>query len=331
MLPEQLKIPVSAEYIEPHWHFVKKEITQSLNLLPWTGLNIAKYILETKGKRLRPTLLLLSGGSFNIDYKTIYPLAAAIELVHTASLLHDDIEDNSTLRRGKPTAHEVFGAKGALLTGDSLLALALCVCSRNYPIDVCKCLAGALLETVNGQIKELAITDELFEYFDTIRLKTGSLIGCACEMGGRLAGRDEETCLALQAFGSNLGVAYQIADDWHDFLPVTLTGKDQFRDLLKGNLTLPIQLLLNKLSLSEKDVTGGNLCSGSLSAEIQKELYEVALSPEMRNQVTEHIEYYLKISWKNLDFFPESIEKKILSRIINQITQNVRDHECIQK
>lgn len=320
----------TAEYIESHWPFVAKEIELSLKLLPEIGKETATHILGTRGKRLRPTLLLLSGGAFKIDSKLIYPLAAALELVHTASLLHDDIEDGSTFRRGKPTAHEVFGAKGALLAGDSFLALALCICSRNYSVDICKCLADALLETVSGQIKELAKKDDLSDYFESILLKTGSLLGCACEMGARLAGKDEETCLALQEFGKNLGVAYQIADDWQDFLPVALTGKDQCRDLLKGNVTLPIHLSFKTLSLPKQSMLIDKICTGSLSAEMQTEICEIALSPEIQNQVNEHIEYYLKDTWKGLEFFPDSPEKNILRLLVKQISQSVRGRKCLQ-
>ena len=160
-MPKKTEEPVLPEYVEAHWPQVEKIILENVNQLPGIGKDIAGYALNSKGKRLRPVLLLLCGEAFGVDLKNLYSLAAAIELVHTASLLHDDIEDDSSLRRGKPTAHKVFGPKGALLAGDSMLALAMHICTAEYSLAICESLSAALLKTVNGHIKELAITADM--------------------------------------------------------------------------------------------------------------------------------------------------------------------------
>lgn len=297
-------------------------IRENVNLLPASGRDVARHILNIRGKRLRPALSLLSGQAFGLEPQKLFHLAAAVELAHTASLLHDDLEDESFLRRGVASAHTVFGPKGALLAGDSLLALAMCICSSSYGPDVCKCLSDALLNTVSGQIKELSKADGLHEYFDIIMLKTGSLMGCSCEMGGLAAKQKKDVCLALREFGRNLGAAYQIADDWNDFSPAERTGKNQCRDLLRGNATLPVCLFMESLSPAarnnfpalQKKLSSGESCM---------EAYDAMQAQRIGSQISSHINFFLKKAEESLFFIPESKQKELLVYIVEQ-TRNAQ-------
>lgn len=320
-MPKKTVRPVLPEYIEAHWPQVEKIILKNLNRLPEAGKEAAGYALRTRGKRLRPALLLLCGESFGLDLNNLYSLAAAIELVHTASLLHDDIEDGSMLRRGRATAHEVFGPKGALLAGDSMLALAMCICTAEYSPAVCECLSAALLNTVNGQIKELAKTEDMPDYFDSILLKTGSLMGCACETAAILAGKNKKVCLALRELGENLGAAYQIADDWHDFSPSSQTGKDSCRDLQNGNHTLPVRLLFESIPQSMKAEFALRLQDGPLHEKKCDEICNMMQSETISFQVFSQINFFLEKAKAKLDFLPGSKAKEILLHIVEQTSK----------
>ena len=315
--------PVLTGYIEEHWPYVLKIIRKNVGFLPSSGRDVASHILNVRGKRLRPALLLLSGQAFGLEPQELFPLAAAVELAHTASLLHDDLEDESLLRRGQPSAHTIFGPKGALLAGDSLLALAMCICTSEYGPDICKCFSSALLKTASGQIKELSKVDGLYEYFDIILLKTGSLMGCSCEMAGLLAKQKKEICLALREFGENLGAAYQIADDWKDFAPSEVTGKSQCRDLLKGNATLPVRLFMKSLGPEAGNNFMAALQKQLSSGESCIEIYNAMQAQGIGSHISSHINHFLKKAEKNLSFIPESKQKNILVHIAEQ-TRNAQ-------
>lgn len=218
---------------------------------------VATHVMDAGGKRLRSVLTLMFVRLFGADAEPYYPLAASLELLHAGTLLHDDILDDSPLRRGRPAAHTVFGANVAVLGGDALCALASrLVASYNNP--ACSAiLAEALLHTVTGEIQEIALqrsTAHSYEsYLDVIMGKSAWLIRAACESGAVAAGADASARAVAAEFGLNLGMGFQIVDDALDFSPSEeYTGKPIGGDLREGKLTPPILYYLELLPPAER-------------------------------------------------------------------------------
>ena len=219
----------------------------------------AQHVLEAGGKRLRPLLTILTARALGYAGEDVYPLACSLELLHSATLLHDDILDGAALRRGRPSAHTVFGNTHTILAGDALLALANSTVASYGKPGLTACLSEAILNTVSGEIQEIAhIRDvdlTLEGYLDIIIGKTACLIRSACQAGALLAGAPRLMEDSAAGYGMNLGVAFQLVDDALDYTsPKEISGKPRGADIREGKLTLP--LILHIASLSPKDRSG---------------------------------------------------------------------------
>ncbi|OGW90610.1 MAG: hypothetical protein A3D28_02170 [Omnitrophica bacterium RIFCSPHIGHO2_02_FULL_63_14] len=215
------------------------------------------YLIAAGGKRLRPALVLLAGASGPAPNRTgLIEIATAVELIHTATLIHDDIIDRSPLRRAQPTFHHRWGTERAVLMGDYLHATAFTLIARQDSFvmqamaDVCRQLCRGELREVEARYR-LDLTEA--EYLDIIRDKTASLIGGCCRCGARLGGCDDETTERLAAFGMSFGLAFQIIDDCLDLSgDERQLGKSILTDLDKGALSLPVIYLARSLSERER-------------------------------------------------------------------------------
>lgn len=220
---------------------LERNLTPHLELVKET----ARHILFAGGKRLRPLLALISSrvcGSTspdNINFSTIF------EYLHTATLLHDDLVDGASIRRGKPVAHLLYGPETAVLTGDFLLARSLSLAAETGNPQIIKIIARITEEMSQGEIEQLrnrgrAELSEA-EYMEVIRRKTAVLIEGACHAGALLAGAPDADAAALKQYGFHLGMAFQMADDLLDYTADTQTlGKTIGADLKEGKLTLPV-------------------------------------------------------------------------------------------
>lgn len=223
------------------------EIALEKNLNPHVELvsNIAGHILFSGGKRLRPLLVVLSTRicGYNGNYDKI--LSTVFEYLHAATLLHDDLVDDATLRRGKPAAHLIWDNPTAVLTGDFLLARALTIAAETERPGIIKVVAEITENMSQGEIQQLMqkgrldITEE--EYMDIIRRKTAVLFQGACRVGALMANAPQKKETALSAYGYNLGIAFQMADDLLDYtLDTRALGKTVGADLKEGKMTLPV-------------------------------------------------------------------------------------------
>ncbi len=206
---------------------------------------IGRYIVESGGKRLRPLLVLLSARGCGYDGVHHRVLATVIEFLHTASLLHDDVVDNSTLRRGRLTANVRWGNAPSVLVGDFLYSRAfqLMVSLENMPI--LGILADATNRIAEGEVIQFINVGNLDAdeagYMEAIRLKTAMLFQAAAHTGAVLASKEADTIDAHRRFGEHFGMAYQLVDDWLDYAGDTATmGKNIGNDLAEGKPTLPL-------------------------------------------------------------------------------------------
>jgi octaprenyl-diphosphate synthase len=207
--------------------------------------NMVEYILNCGGKRIRPLLVLLSARACQHEGDKHIALAAAIELIHTATLLHDDVVDNSTRRRGQDTAHTIWGNEASVLVGDFLYSRAFQLIVKLQNLSVMNIFADATNLIAEGEILQLINchdpqTSES-AYYDVIQRKTGKLFEVGSQMGPALANRPEPELFALRDYGMNLGIAYQLIDDALDYNSSSeLTGKNIGNDLAEGKPTLPL-------------------------------------------------------------------------------------------
>jgi octaprenyl-diphosphate synthase len=219
---------------------------------------MAAYCLESSGKRLRPTLVFISGwrGEGVVD-DALVRAAGVIEMVHLATLVHDDIMDRADLRRNRGTAAREFGPDAAVLLGDALFSQALHVASQFPTTEVCRLVSESTRKVCSGEIMQTLHRRELTvsraDYWRVIDLKTAELFRVSCLLGAKLAGFGADFERAANDFGRHLGIAYQIYDDLVDFLGEEKSiGKTLGTDLASGKLTLPLMLLLERLSAGER-------------------------------------------------------------------------------
>ena len=212
---------------------------------------IGQYIISAGGKRLRPILTILAGKALGYDQDPLYSLAAMVEFIHTSTLLHDDVVDESDLRRGRQTANNMFGNAAAVLVGDFLYtrAFQLMVASNN--LRILEVMAEATNIIAEGEVLQLMnignidVTEE--EYLHVIEYKTAKLFQAAAQVGAILAGATNLQEQALKNYGTHLGTAFQIIDDVLDYAgDVTTIGKNLGDDLAEGKPTLPLIYLLNQ-------------------------------------------------------------------------------------
>ncbi len=215
-----------------------------------------RYVIESGGKRIRPLLLLLSAEAVGGTAEEAVPAAAAIELLHTFTLVHDDIMDQDDLRRGRPTVHVKWDVGTAILAGDGLVALAYrALLAGQSPrlVQMARTFSQSIVEVCEGQALDKAFETRpavtMEEYLTMIRKKTACLFATSCELGALVGGGTEEQVAALQSYGRHLGLAFQVQDDLLDLSSsVAISGKPRGSDIARGKktyLVVAAQPLLN--------------------------------------------------------------------------------------
>jgi len=241
---------------------------------------VLDYGLFNGGKRVRPLLVVLSSRLCGNPDPDVYKLGCAFEYLHTATLFHDDLIDNSDIRRGKPSIHKQFGTIAAILAGDYLHALSMSTVGKFTGSGGLEPFCKATTGMVDGEFMQLrnATKHNLSEldYRDAIIGKTGLLIAAACEVGAIYGGGDEQRVVALKEYGINLGCAFQIIDDLLDYLgDPEKTGKAVGNDLAEGKMTLPLILTLANARETDKARILTILDDKNLRLESFTEIYDL--------------------------------------------------------
>jgi octaprenyl-diphosphate synthase len=238
---------------------IEKALADNIN--PYLDLvsDVAGHILFSGGKRLRPLLMVLSARicGYNGDYEKTF--STALEYLHAATLLHDDLVDEATLRRGKPVAHSKWGNSITVLVGDYLLARALSISAGTGRLRIVQILAELTENMSQGEVYQLMrkgdinLTED--EYKEVIRNKTAMLFEAACRVSAIIADANDEQESALAEYGFNLGIAFQMADDLFDYtLQTSDFGKEVGADLREGKLTLPVIYALKQARAADREL-----------------------------------------------------------------------------
>jgi octaprenyl-diphosphate synthase len=279
---------------------------------------VAGHILFSGGKRLRPLLLVLAARlcGYRGDYDKTFSIS--LEYLHAATLLHDDLIDEAELRRGKPVAHSLWGNATTILVGDFLLARALSIAAGTGNIEIIKVVAGITENMSQGEIHQLNRKGDLSldeaEYREVIWRKTAVLFEGACRAAGLLAGAAPDRIEALSAYGANLGIAFQMADDLIDYTSDTqVLGKKAGADLREGKLTLPVIAALQAADRHDRERMGAIIANPDFSLE-DFEALKVLLNrygglEYTRARAREHV----KLAKESLEHFKPSPTTGILN------------------
>jgi octaprenyl-diphosphate synthase len=218
---------------------------------------LAGHIIAAGGKRLRPILTLAAAKLCGYEGQRQRKLAACVEFIHTATLLHDDVVDASDLRRGEPSANALFGNQPSVLVGDFLFSRAFQLMVEDGSIDVLRILSNASAIIAEGEVLQLTTTSDTSTseqaYLEVVRAKTAELFAAACRLGAVVSGRPSSEEEALRTFGLNLGIAFQIADDVLDYAAESeRLGKTVGDDFREGKITLPVILAIHRGTEAER-------------------------------------------------------------------------------
>ncbi len=276
---------------------INAALLRHLETLPPLAYPAAAHLLGAGGKRLRPLLTLLVGRALGNNNEDLYTLGVAIEMLHAATLLHDDILDNAPLRRGQPTAHSLFGITQVILAGDALLAKALLMVSQLDDARLTKCISEAVMRTAEGEIAEFAAIRNISllpeEYLHIITGKTAWMLQASCELAALYAGATASEVKAAARFGLELGIAFQLVDDALDFSPCAETGKPTGGDLREGKITPPLLHYLAALPPNErtpfKQKLADNLLTDEDITKASTDIFDHGYAQKAREQADSHL------------------------------------------
>jgi octaprenyl-diphosphate synthase len=251
-----VKFQRAVELINPHLYTVEQRIREQAKGFDPAIEGYFEYACGSSGKRLRPVLTLLSGAATGTVRTSHVDLAVIVELIHLATLVHDDIMDGADIRRGQPTVNAKWGNALAVLLGDCLFAHALKLAAAFPNNEICRRIAHAAKDVCSGEIiqtqRRFDLNLTIEEYFQVIEMKTAALFAVATELGAFISESDPEVITAMKSYGLKLGTAYQIYDDCLDIAGTEdKAGKTLGSDLRKGKLTLPVLYLLQTVKTDE--------------------------------------------------------------------------------
>ena len=287
------------------------------------------YIASAGGKRLRPILLLLAARVAGYRGPRGVRLACVVELLHTATLIHDDVVDQAPLRRGRPSANAQWGDDASLLVGDHLYSKSFAMLVRDNDHAVMETLARSTVSMTEAEVFQLELKRSGFtseaDYLRIITLKTASFMSACCRIGGLLGGLPPEQVEALAHYGLDIGVAFQISDDSLDFVadPERL-GKAIGSDLREGKRTLPLIAMLDQLSPPEAERVRALLRRPSLVPAELEEIRRLVLEHDGVEYARAQAHAYAHAAKADLEVFPPSEERETLALVADFVVDRDR-------
>lgn len=303
---------------------VEEELTYAINTELKILQEASTHLVKAGGKRLRPAFVLLSAKLYQDSLAETIPMAVAIELIHMASLVHDDVIDNSSMRRGRETVKEGWGNRVSIYVGNYVLARALSLVSAYQRSDILQVISQASMSICEGEITQMInaynVQQGLKDYLRRIEKKTALLISISCELGGMISSAPLQEIRALKRYGYYLGMAFQITDDILDFVAdEKILGKPVGSDIKQGILTLPA---IYALKFDEKkDQLRQLLLSPQLCIDRAEEIIDIVIK-------SQGIDYAYNVSCKfarkaqqQLNFLPDVPVKNTLYNIAANIAE----------
>jgi len=321
-LEENEPVAVKAS-LQPLMDLVKQDLDETnriildrmhsdVELIP----TLARHLIAAGGKRLRPVLTLGSAKLCGYDGNRAQKLAACVEFIHTATLLHDDVVDESDLRRGNETANVLWGNQASVLVGDFLFSRSFQLMVEDGSLDVLRILSTASAVIAEGEVLQLMNVGDINtteeSYMEVIAAKTAALFAAACEVGAVVADRPAEECAALATYGQNLGIAFQLIDDALDYsAEQQALGKAVGDDFREGKVTLPLLLAYQNGTEEEKSFWTRVVEDAQQDGDLEKAL-ELIQKHQTLDATFEAAKDYGAKAKEALEVFPGSPEKEAL-------------------
>ena len=322
-----LKKSANSAYLELKNHLSKKlqkveglieqKLKSEVNLIK----EMSNHHLNSGGKRLRALLTLESAKltGYREDRRDVN-LAACVELIHSATLLHDDVIDESDLRRGVKTTNSIWGNQSSILVGDYLLSRCFEMMVEDGDLEILKLLSSTSAKIAQGEVLQLQHKGEadLLEetYIEIINLKTASLFSAAAKTGACLSGSNDKEKKALESYGRNLGLAFQIADDALDYYAKEkLFGKEIGKDFFEGKVTLPLITIFQKGNDEEKSFLTEIMKKEKRNEDDFSEVLALINKYKAIDASMKRAEHFVNVSYDSLGIFPDSADKRILQNL----------------
>ncbi|MEZ0324740.1 MAG: polyprenyl synthetase family protein [Fimbriimonas sp.] len=304
---------------------VEAELQNQMASRVGTVHGAGQLTLRAGGKRLRPAFVTLAARATGLpfDANRTRRLGACMEMIHMATLIHDDVIDNSPTRRGKPTAAAEFGNPAAILSGDVLLAKAMRLLSEDGDLEVIRTVSQSVIEVAEGEVRELEVRGnfDLHEedHLEVLRLKTASFIQCCCEIGAIVAGASAEVRHALSTYGHHVGMAFQIVDDLLDYRgDRAKTGKPIATDFREAQATLPLIYLRSLLTDQESELARKRFGNGVTEEEIRMMVQWMDVRGAFAKSEA-LAESHLQSAFRQLEDLPASSSRKLLSAVAEYV------------
>lgn len=292
-----------------------------ISLIP----QVSRHLIGSGGKRFRPLLLMAAAALCGYHGRRRHPLAAVIEFIHTATLLHDDVIDNADMRRGKQAANHVWGNAASVLVGDFLYSEAFQLMTAHGNMEIIRVLARATNLMAAGEVFQLMkkgdpeITEA--DYLAIIEKKTSHLISAACAVGALLAEAPAEKVAALSRFGLNLGFAFQIIDDALDYTASENEfGKAIGKDLAEGKLTLPLIRTLQSCSATDRQTITGIVADPARDEEALRTVLAIIRRHDGLPYTLEMARRYIEEGKNELAVFPDTPPRRDLMALADYVT-----------
>ena len=298
-------------------HQIKYKLASEINLIH----KMVNHHLKSGGKRIRPLLTLGSAKLCGyVNGNRDVNLAACVELIHSATLLHDDVIDASNLRRGNKTSNSIWGNQSSILVGDYLFSRCFEMMVEDGSQEILKLLSYTSSKIAQGEVQQLEYKGEIYileeTYFDIINSKTAALFAAATRVGACIANKNKKEKDALESYGRNLGLAFQIADDALDYYSTkTIFGKEIGKDFFEGKVTLPIIFLCQKANLEEKIFLEKIFKKVNRSKLEFIETQKLIKKYNSIDSCFRRAEHFVNISYNALNIFNPSKEKNILQNL----------------
>lgn len=305
-------LPVAKE-LEEVEQVLNYRLTSDVSLVT----EVVRYIIQNGGKRFRPLLTLLSAKISGYQGNTAPKLAAAMEMIHTASLLHDDVVDDAGLRRGKPSAKAKWGNSISILVGDFFWCKMSEIIINHGCLRTLKVVTDTITKTTEAEILEItkhsdfSIDEET--YLKIIQGKTACLLSACCQIGAILGAVSENYETALRRYGMDLGIAFQLADDWLDYVSEeSVFGKSKGGDLREGKLTFPLLVALRRADEKEAKIIKDAMLGGHMESEKFKAVLDVIRRYEGIEKTRQRALQYVEKAKSHLSLFKPTLEKESL-------------------
>ena len=303
---------------------IEEEIDKNLHSSVPLIAHVSRYIIRSGGKRLRPLLMVLSTRLLDSQADNQHALSIVFEYLHAATLLHDDVVDNAELRRGRPSANTLWGNAAVVLVGDFLLATSFFLSVLSGNIKILRVLSETTTLMAEGEVLQLINSDNLEisegDYIEVITRKTAILIAASCQIGAIVGDATEDQEEAMRRFGLNLGIAFQLRDDYLDYAGTEEeVGKPVGKDLLEGKITLPLIRALVSSNSKDRRRLVDLITSESMHEEIFLEIKRIIDQYQGLEYTDQLANRYIAEAKSALEVFPPSPTRESLLEISDYV------------